>query len=218
MNLLIFGATGRTGKIVVRKALEQGHHVTVYVRDPSKLEQGPEALTIIQGELMEQDKIEKAVQGQDVVISLLAPHGRIPGKPITKAITRTLRGMEKHDVQRIITVGTPSITEKQDAFDAKYKLIKTGERAFTKEQTDDVIDAAEAVRQSDRDWTIVRVPFLTNKPGNNMVKAGFLGDGNFRTKLSREDLAMFILSQLDNDTYSRQAPLLTQSSEKKITS
>lgn len=36
-KLVIFGATGRTGKEVVKQALERGHHVTAVVRTPEKL-------------------------------------------------------------------------------------------------------------------------------------------------------------------------------------
>ncbi|MGY4691404.1 NAD(P)-dependent oxidoreductase [Salibacterium sp. K-3] len=218
MKLLVFGATGRTGRIFVQKALAEGHEITVYVRDPSKLEQGPEKLTVVHGELMEKDKIEKAVQNQDAVISLLAPRRGVPGQPVAHAAADMVKAMEKHRVPRIIDVATPAVPDERDAFDAKYKLMQAGERTFTKEQSEDIRRAAEAVRASDTDWTILRVPFLTNKPGTGKVKAGFPGKGEFRTTLTREDLADFILSQLTDDHYTGQAPMVIQAGDSNETS
>lgn len=37
LKLVVFGATGRTGKEVVKQALEKGHHVTAVVRTPEKM-------------------------------------------------------------------------------------------------------------------------------------------------------------------------------------
>ncbi len=83
MRITIFGATGETGKQLVRRALEAGDQVVAYVRNPSKLEQKHERLTVIHGELTDQEGIERAVNGADAVISVLGPRGSSKSKPIT---------------------------------------------------------------------------------------------------------------------------------------
>ena len=67
MNITLFGATGKTGILLIQRALEDGHHITVYARTPAKLSMKHENLTIVQGELAELNHIEKAVKNADAV-------------------------------------------------------------------------------------------------------------------------------------------------------
>ena len=71
-----------------------------------------------------------------------------------------------------------------------------------------IFEEMSRVRASDRDWTIVRVPMLTNSPAAGSLKIGYLGQG-VGTRLSRADLAAFMLRQVDNTTYLRQAPVVS---------
>src|SRR6266550_621321 len=76
MKLLIFGGTGRTGRALVEQALEQGHVVTVFARDPAKLGMAHENLRVMKGAIAEYDSVETAIKGQDAVLSALGtrPH------------------------------------------------------------------------------------------------------------------------------------------------
>ena len=93
LKLTIFGATRGTGKLLVDQALEAGYHVVAYVRDPSKLAETHERLTIIRGELRDQEGIERAVSGANAVISVLGPRGDSKGKPITEGIQNIIAAM-----------------------------------------------------------------------------------------------------------------------------
>lgn len=75
MNILILGATGRVGSHIVTHALQDGHHVTVLVRTPEKVHPLHANLTIIEGNVLNQDDVARAVQGNDVVISALNTDG-----------------------------------------------------------------------------------------------------------------------------------------------
>ena len=66
----------------------------------------------------------------------------------------------------------------------------------------------EVVRESDLDWTIVRVPMLTDGPKTGEIKVAWVGKG-MGMRISREDLAAFLLEQLDDDTYIHQAPAIS---------
>ena len=71
MKLLIFGSTGSIGRQLVEQALEQGHTVTAFARDPSKLEARHDNLKVVQGDAVDYPSVEKAVQSQDVVLCSL---------------------------------------------------------------------------------------------------------------------------------------------------
>lgn len=74
MKILVLGATGRTGRIFTRKALEEGHAVTAYVRNPDKalaLLGAHQNLTVIPGTLDDAERLAAAASGQDVMVSTL---------------------------------------------------------------------------------------------------------------------------------------------------
>ena len=74
MKILVLGATGRTGRLFIHKALEEGHSVTAYVRNPDKaltlLGTHPN-LTITPGDLNDTERLTAASAGQDVMVSIL---------------------------------------------------------------------------------------------------------------------------------------------------
>ena len=74
MKILVLGATGRTGHLFTRKALEEGHAVTVYVRNPDRalaLLGAHQNLTIVPGALDDAERLAAASSGQDVMVSTL---------------------------------------------------------------------------------------------------------------------------------------------------
>src|SRR3954447_21424192 len=73
MNLTVFGATGGIGRHVVSQALDAGHHVTAYARNPAKLNLTHPKLTVIAGELSDRAAVGRAVAAADAVISALGP-------------------------------------------------------------------------------------------------------------------------------------------------
>ncbi len=76
MRLVVFGATGATGRQVVTLALAAGDDVVAVVRNPSKLGQRHQRLTVVQAELTDVPALESAVKGADAVISVLGPRPR----------------------------------------------------------------------------------------------------------------------------------------------
>lgn len=71
MKLLIIGGTGGTGKELIKQALEQGYNLTALVRNPEKVEITDPNLTVIKGNILDFDKVQEVVAGQDVVLSAL---------------------------------------------------------------------------------------------------------------------------------------------------
>lgn len=209
MKITIFGATGGTGKQLVEQALEAGNEVVAFCRNPSKLNMRHEHLTIVHGELTDQALIEHAVSGAEAVISVLGPRGDSKNKPITEGTQNILAAMKKQGVRRLIISSTPSAKDPNDMPDFKFRALVALVKLAMHAAYEEIISVAETVRMSDLDWTIVRVSMLNNNPKSGKVKVGYVGKGEVGTRISRADMANFMLKQVQDTQYLRQAPVIS---------
>ena len=209
MKLTIFGGTGETGRLLIEQALAAGNQVVAFVRNSSKLKTTHEHLTIVQGELADPALIECAVSGADAIISVLGPRGDSRTKPITRGMQNILAAMKKHGVRRLIITSTASASDPNDLPDFRFKVLVTLVKLTMRPAYEEIIHVAQIVRLSDCDWTIVRLPMLSNKPKSGQVRVGYLGRGQVGTVISRADLAEFMLKQVQETRYLRQAPLIS---------
>jgi putative NADH-flavin reductase len=209
MKIAVFGASSTTGQLVVKDALAAGHQVVAFVRNPARLMIKDGRLAVIQGELNDQMAIMRTVTGTDAVISLLGPRGNVHEKPLTQGMKNILDAMGKQGVCRLVIVSTPSAADPNDEPDFRVRAMVGLVKATLRPAYDEIVSVAQLVRDSDRDWTIVRVPLLTNKPAMSQLKIGYLGKTKHSTRLSREDLAAFLLKQAVEPTYVRQAPVIS---------
>jgi len=90
MKIIVFGATGGTGKLVVEQSLRAGHEVTAVVRKPDAIAIRSERLEIIKGDALQPSTFEKSIRGKDAVISCLGVRKREPNNAL-------FRGLEKHN-------------------------------------------------------------------------------------------------------------------------
>jgi putative NADH-flavin reductase len=97
MKLIIFGATGATGQLLIKQALVAGNQVVAFARNPSKIEAGSEHLTIVQGELTVTAAIERAVSGAEAVISVSGsrPGENLHSKLLSKGIQNILEANDR---------------------------------------------------------------------------------------------------------------------------
>jgi len=209
IKIAVFGPSGGTGKQIVEQALASGYDVVAYARNPSKLNISYEHLTVIQGELSDAALIETAVKGVDAVLSALGPRGSSKDKPLTQGIQNIIAAMKNQGVHRLIMTSTLSAKDAKDKPDfrtrAMVNLVKTTMHAAY----EDIVSVAETVRASDLDWTIVRLAILNNKPKSGKVKVGYVGSGEVGTQIRRADIADFMLKQIENTKYLRQAPAIS---------
>ena len=209
MRITVFGATGGTGRRLVEQAIAEGNEVVAYVRNPSKLDMENEHLTVVQGELTDEELIEKAVKGVDAVISLLGPRGGSKSKPLTHGMQNIIAAMKKQCVRRLVITSTLSAKDPNDLPDFKTKSLVNLVKVTMHDAYEDIVSTAETVRNSDLDWTIVRLTMLNNKPKSGKVRAGYVGRGDVGTWISRADVADFMLKQVQDTKYLRQAPAIT---------
>jgi len=195
MRILLFGATGRTGKLILHKALKDGHEVTAIVRDPAKLD-GLNA-KIIQGSPYDKETVNKAIVNCDVVISTLnvsrvtdSPWAKLraPKDMISRSIQNALDTMKENNTKRIIVM--PFI----------FRLVVSS--GNLKYAYKDHTRQEELLAKSDSNWTVIRLPMLTDDEGEKEIIVKKLNDNTkLNRKVNRESVARFILNILNDDNY-----------------
>ena len=209
MRIAVFGGTGATGALLISQALDDGHSVTAYARHPKKLGIVDDRMTVVEGELSDSAAIDRAVEGSDAVISLLGQGRPVKGTPVALGTRNILSAMGKFGVRRLVAVATASATDPRDIPRLRTRSFIGISKLFLRPAYDDVVATAQAIRESDRAWTIVRPPFLNHGPKTGRVNVGYLGDGVTGTFLSRANAADFMLKQLSSDKYVGKAPIVT---------
>lgn len=210
-RLLILGATGGTGAALVRQALEAGHEVSAFARTPATIPvPHHERLRALRGDIMDAEQVSRGVSGHDAVLSALGSRGLGPTRVYSEGIANVLRAMKEHGVRRLIAVTSARIAEEQQSALWFRLLVKP----LLRNRYSDMLRMEEAVRHSDVAWTVVRPPKLTDGPLTKEYRASVdhmpLG-GYFIAgpTISRENLAHFMLSQIDSDEFLRQMVAVT---------
>jgi putative NADH-flavin reductase len=209
MKLVVFGASGRTGRPLVEQALAQGHDVTAYVRTPSKLADldGRPNLRLVQGDVYDAAKVAEAVAGQDAVLSALGPEKPAFDQMQTGA-RYVLAAMKEHGVRRLVTLTGAGVPAPQDRPTLVNKAIAWLLKRINPEVLADAQAHVDLVRASDVDWTVVRVPRLVDGPHTGKVRVGWAGVGT-GIRINRADAADFMLRQLSDTTHLRQMPMIS---------
>jgi len=208
MKLLIIGATGGTGQQLIKQALEAGHSATALVRHPSRLKAAHERLTVMQGNVLDYDSVEKAVTGQDAVFSALG-HKRwfIQTRILSDGTRNVIRAMEKLGIRRFVCETSLGIGDTKGKMGLYYTLFVIP--FLTYFYFKDKEEQERLIRESSLDWVIVRPGQLTNGRKRGIYRHGFdIGNPITTVHISRADVADFMLKQLTDNTYLRKTPSL----------
>ncbi len=206
MNILIIGATGGTGRELVTQALAQGHHVTAFVRNPPQITLTHERLAVVKGDVLDYATVGLAVQGKDAVVCALG-HKRwfVPSTILSKGTGNVIRAMEKHGVRRLVCETSLGVGDSVGRLGLYYTLFVIPVIVFFYFR--DKGRQERLIRKSNLDWIIVRPGQLTNGSQRGTYRHGE-NIGSFITtvRISRADVAEFMLKQLSEDTYLRKSP------------
>lgn len=202
MKLLIFGATGATGRELVKQALAQGHTVTGFSRHAGDLVSDYPTLPVVEGDVTDRDTVEQAVRGQDAVLSALGSSSLKRNPALTEGIKHIVDAMEQHHVRRLVYQSSLGVgdSRKQVGFLVRYIIIPLVLRNAIADHT----DKERIIQQSGLDWVIVRPAGLTDGPHTGEYKAGETIE--FGAKISRADVADFMLKQVTDDACLRKTP------------
>lgn len=200
-RVLIVGATGGTGRQLIARALDLGHEVTAFVRDPSKLEITHPRLRVAKGDVLDYPSVEAAVRGQEAVVSALG-HKRWlgPSRILSNGTRNLLRAMEAHGVSRFVCETSLGIGDGAGRMGLYYTLLVIPYVVpfyfWDKTRQEQVIACSSA------EWVIVRPGALTNGAKRGHVRHGRSVGSYIRTvRVSRSDVAEFMLDQLTSDAY-----------------
>lgn len=206
MNILIIGATGGTGQELVTQALAQGHSVTAFARNPAKVTLTHERLVVVKGDVLDYGTVERAAKGKDAVVSALG-HKRwfVPSKILSEGTRNIIRAMEQHGVRRFVCETSLGVGDSVGKLGLYYTLFVIPFIVFFYFR--DKGRQERVIRKSNPDWIIVRPGQLTNGRQRGTYRHGD-NIGSFITtvRISRTDVADFMLKQLTDDTYLRKSP------------
>jgi putative NADH-flavin reductase len=211
MNLTVFGATGGVGREVVTRALDAGHHVTAYLRNPAKLTVTHPNLTVITGELTDRDAVQRAVHGADAIISALGPSldRKATGMPLVEGTRTIVDAMRAEGVERSIGMATPSLRDPRDTSSLLGRVVPFMGRTFLSRAYRELLEMSQLVTASGLDWTIARFTRPTEGARTGTVRAGYLGRDKIRASINRADIATFLLDQTADAPFHRAAPAIS---------
>ncbi len=203
MHIALFGATGGTGQQVLTQALEQGHRITALVRDPVKLTPRP-GLTLVVGDVLDAAAVAECLTDTEAVVCVLGSHGAKP--PIeARGTERILAAMHDQGVRRLVVVTSLGVGESRAQLAWVWRVIMD---LTLKSILEAKAEQERLVKASGLDWVIVRPGGLTDGPRTGAYRCGT--DPTLKAgRVSRADVADFVLRQLTGDSFLHQTPSVT---------
>ncbi|MDT0166425.1 NAD(P)H-binding protein [Actinotalea sp. AC32] len=207
MRIALLGATGRTGAHVLDRALDAGHEVTALVRDPARLARR-DGVEVVVGDARDRDALARLVAGADVVVSALGPVAKDP--TLHQETARTLvEVMTAAGVRRFVGISGAGVDVPGDRKSRRDRLISALiQRVGGAVVADKPAELAVWV-SSGLDWTLVRPPRLVDGPATGRVEHDAHRSPR-RTRITRADLARFLVDQVTDSRYLGAAPLVAE--------
>ncbi|MEO3782588.1 NAD(P)-binding oxidoreductase [Actinocorallia sp. B10E7] len=211
MQVTVFGATGRIGRLVVDRLLADGHDVVAFVRDPARVHRTDPRLTLLPGRLTDRAAVVEALRGSGAVISALGPslRQRKRGMDLADGVRVIVTAMEAAGIDRFIGLATPSVADPRDAPHWKRTLRLVLGRAMFPHTMHELTEMVEVITGSGLDYTLARVVTATDGPSRGPVRAGFFGHDRIGMSAPRADIADFLVDQLTDRRFSRAMPVIS---------
>jgi putative NADH-flavin reductase len=217
MKVLIFGATGPTGRELVTRALEKGHEVMAFARNPAGLGmKEEEGFHIFTGDVLQPATVDRAMVGQQAVLCAIGPRartgiGETPTNVVSVATRHILEAMERCGTKRLISLSSVGVGDSRGkrqagpffGFFQESILIPL----FLKRQFADKEVQEDYVQKSTVEWVLVRPTALTDRPARGQYRVATDGKA-VPGRIARADVAAFMVDQLTSNQYLRKAPVI----------
>lgn len=205
MHIALFGATGGTGREVLRQALEAGHTVTALVRNPNRLSLAHPGLTLVTGDVLTPADVAQTLTGTDAVIVSLGTTANNPDDVVSRGTRNIVDAMRDQGIRRVVVVTSLGVGDSRDQVPLFFRvLVKTALRGVMADKE----EQERIVVSSGLDWTIVRPGGLVDGPPQGNYTAG-LDKSITSGQVRRGDVAAFVLEQLTDDRYLHATPAIT---------
>lgn len=207
MRIVLFGATGQTGRLLAERAVRAGHEVTAYARDPARMTVAHERLRVSRGDVLDAASVHRAIAGHDSVLSVLGSDARRPPPVLSEGVRHILDGMDAHGVRRIVVLSAAgALSERAGFFVGNvglglFRLVVPG--VYKEHRA-----MLEELGRRDLDWIAVRAVLLTNGPATGRYRVVHEGIPRGGFRISRSDVADFMIQQLTSDEFVRKMPAI----------
>lgn len=207
MRVIIFGASGSIGKHLVDQALAAGHQVRAFSRNPATLRIDHPNLSLWPGDVFDLSSVAAAIEGCDGVLIALGS-SKLANKVRSVGTRNIVQAMQQHGVKRLVCQTTLGIGDSQADLNFFWKYLMFGLILRTIFRDHEVQE--KVVKTSGLDWVIARPAAFIDGPATGIYMHGFApGENKLTLKISRADVASFMLWQLNSDSYLHQTPGLS---------
>jgi putative NADH-flavin reductase len=209
MKIIVFGASGGTGRELLRQGMTLGHEVTAFVRNPARM--AGAGVRVVVGDARDARAVSEAIAGQDAVLSALGARSLRDSTLLPEAMARILAAMERNGVTRLIVLGgagawsgsAGKVTGVGKAIVGLLRLTLL-RNAFAAQRAQQ-----ELIFRSETEWTIVQPPFLVDQSGRGVYRVDGESLPPRGMRIARADVAAFMLKQLGSGEWARKSPFVT---------
>ncbi|WP_311315945.1 NAD(P)H-binding protein [Niallia sp. MER 6] len=207
-KIAIIGGTGKVGRRIAVKALENGYQVRMLVRTPKKLSLNDDRIEIVEGAVQNREDIQKLLKDCQIVINTFGQP--LKEKPIYSSVTKTIiEIMAELQIERYIGVTGGSLTISNDK---KSLINRLGAKLFENFYSDMMIDKKKEwdflnSNEQIEKWTLIRLPFITDQEDIGYIKENLTDLPGI--KITNGDIATFIINQIEDSKYIQKAPFIS---------
>ena len=206
VNVVVLGAAGRTGRLIVAEALRRGHQVTAAVRNPASVPAAP-GLRVERADVRDADSLRAVIQGHDAVVCAIGAAGRKADNLYSDGARATVSAMRATGVTRLLAITSVGVRSDDPHHAWWYRGLI---RPIGADLYADMARMERIVRDSDLDWTFVRPTYLQDREPTGSYRAVDNSTPQGGWRITRIDVARFIVEELDARRWSRQAPSLAE--------
>jgi putative NADH-flavin reductase len=208
-NIVVLGAAGRTGHLIVEEALRAGHRVTAAVRTPEKFPATTttDGLKITHADVRDSNSLYDAIRGHDTVVSAVGPAGRKAHKLYSDAAHATTTAMRSAGASRYLAITSVGVRHDDPQFSWWYRSLI---RPLGRDLYTDMSLMEDIVRATDLDWTFVRPTYLQDREPTGTYRVTDNHTPANGWKITRADVAKFMVEEISQHRWSRRAPSLAE--------
>jgi putative NADH-flavin reductase len=208
-SVVVLGAAGRTGRLVVDAALAAGHRVTAAVRTPERFSATAEqpGLRVVRADVRESGSLRQVIRGHDVVVSAIGPPGRNPQHLYSDGARATVAAMRAAGAGRYLAITSAGVRHDDPHFAWWYRTLvwPLGKQLYA-----DMKRMEELVRETELDWTFVRPSYLQDREPTGAYRVADDSTPEHGWRITRGDVARFIVDEIGARRWSRRAPTLAE--------
>lgn len=205
MKIAVFGGTGGTGQRIIKRCVETGYHINALVRNPIRLGDVSNQTKIFVGNVLDYKKVHETIEGTDAVVVTLGSRSDSPDNTVSEGTQNIIKAMIALNIRRLVVVTSLGVGDSKDQVPLAFKMVM---RTLMRKIIADKEQQEQFVQASDLDWVIIRPGELSNDPPANEYIVG-TDSSIMAGKISRADVAGFVLQNLIDDRFLHQAVAIT---------